>query len=336
MKKMMFAAMVLGLSTLAISSRAQDEVKKEKEKKESQEIIIRKKGDKDSKLTVEINGDKVTINGKPLSEFKDDDITINKKNIIIRGGKGQDFNFNFSPDEFTKGMTWSSDDGEKHAFLGVTTDKVDDGAKITDLSKDGAAEKAGLKEGDVITKVGATTITGPESLSAAIMALKPKDEAKITYKRDGKESTATATLGTRKSMAYTFSSGGDARAFSMPKMEIMPDINFNSDNWAQAGGSGNAFFSRRQKLGLKIQDTEDGNGVKVLAVEEGSAAATAGLKADDIVTEIGGKKVMNTDEAREQLQDNAEKQNYSIKAKRNGSQMNFDIKIPKKLKTANL
>ena len=54
------------------------------------EIIIRKKGDKDAKITVEISGDKVTINGKPLAEFKDDEATINRRNIIIRYLKGRD------------------------------------------------------------------------------------------------------------------------------------------------------------------------------------------------------------------------------------------------------
>ena len=78
---------------------------------------------------------------------------------------------------------------------------------------------------------------------------------------------------------------------------------------------------RQQKLGLKIQDTEDGNGVKVLDAEKDSPADKAGLKKDDVVTEIGGKKVTNTDEAREELmQENAEnKSAYNIKATRNGS-----------------
>jgi serine protease Do len=49
---------------------------------------------------------------------------------------------------------------------------------------------------------------------------------------------------------------------------------------------------------LKIQDTEEGTGVKVLDVEAASAAATAGLMKDDVITEIGGVKVTNTDEAR--------------------------------------
>jgi len=36
------------------------------------------------------------------------------------------------------------------------------------------------------------------------------------------------------------------------------------------------------------------------------------------------------------LHDSQEKSSYNIKAKRNGNEMSFDIKIPKKLKTANL
>ena len=95
-------------------------------------------------------------------------------------------------------------------------------------------------------------------------------------------------------------------------------------------------FARQQKLGLKIQDTEDSKGVKVLEVDKDSPAEKAGLKKDDIVTEIGGKKVSNTDEVREQLHENHDKSAYTIKVKRNGSEMSFDIKIPKKLKTANL
>jgi serine protease Do len=98
----------------------------------------------------------------------------------------------------------------------------------------------------------------------------------------------------------------------------------------------NYSFPRQKKLGLRIQDTEDGNGVKVLGTDTDSPAEKAGLKKDDIVTEIGGKRVSNTDEAREQLMDAQEKPAYTIKAKRNGSEMSFDIKIPKKLKTANL
>lgn len=344
MKKIAFALAVLGLSSVALTSKAQDDDKvKDKKKKESQEIIIRKNGDKDTKITVEINGDKVTINGKPLSEYKDDNVTINRRNITVWDSKGNK-NFEFTPGEFN-GMSWSKEDDEPHAFLGVTTDESDEGAKIVEVTKESAAEKAGLKKGDIITKVGDKKIEGPGDLTDVIGDMKPKADAKVYYKRDGKESSTTATLGERKGgpMAYSFAMPGDAHAYSIPRVNVTPNISgdwsekLNKElNFDHAFGYNGDFFPRRQKLGLKIQDTEEGNGVKVLDVDKDSPAEKAGLKKDDIVTEVGGKKVTNTDEAREELQENAEKSAYTIKAKRNNSEMSFDIKIPKKLKTTNL
>ena len=230
MKKLTIAMLVL--ASLPLGLLAQD-VKKEKiereeiiekkelaedkerpERKETQEIIIRQNGDKEVKLKVEVDGDKITVNGKPLSEFKDKDITINKRKMTITDGDhvmsfnipsegwekfGENFGQQFG-ENFEK--QWEQQD-EKAAFLGVTTET-------------------------------------------------------------------------------------------------------------------------------------EGNGVKIIEVVKGSAAEKAGLKKDDVVTEIGGKKVTNTDEAREELMENAEKSSYTIKAKRNGTEMSFDIKIPKKLKTANL
>lgn len=351
MKKVFFALMLLGFSTLSITTVAQDDVEKpkEKSKKESQEIIIRKKGDKDIKITVDINGDKVTINGKPLSEFKDDNITINRRNITVwdkNGNKG----FEFAPGEFMDGFSWSSG-GESRGFLGVTTDESEDGAKIVEITKESAAEKAGLKKGDVITKVGDEKIEGPDDLTDVISDMKPKADAKIYYKRDGKENSVTATLGERKeSMSYSYSGPSKGFNYSVPRVPrtlAIPRV----ESW----GEGNSFHTpnfdfndqfkdfhfdingrSRAKLGIKIQDTEDESGVKTLDVDKDSPAEKAGLKKDDIITEIGGEKVTNTDEAREQLHNNAEKAAYSIKAKRNGTTLNFDIKTPKKLKTTNL
>ena len=347
MKKLLVLAAVAGFTSLGMTVKAQDDKKEkvEKDYKESQEIIIRKKGDKDAKITVEISGDKVTINGKPLAEFKDDEVTINRRNIIIRDRKGRDV-YTISPDAFNgfNGF-WSDDNAEKRAFLGVTTEKTDDGAKITDITKESAAEKAGLKEGDVITKLGEKKIDGPESLYDAVSGQKPKDEVKVYYKRNGKESSAKVTLGERKSagtMSYSFSGpDGYSRSYTVPRAYSLPKIpDVNNWNWNNDGSFGNGYsFSmgpRQQRLGIRIQDTEDGKGVKVLDVEADSPADKAGLKKDDVITEIGGEKVENTDEARDQLRENADKASYSIKASRNGNAMNFDIKIPKKLKTANL
>ncbi|MBK7308715.1 MAG: PDZ domain-containing protein [Chitinophagaceae bacterium] len=358
MKKIVFTAAAICFAAFTTTLTAQDDkgdkgVKGEKDKKETQEIIIRKKGEKDTKITVEIKGDAITINGKPLSEFKDDEVTVNRRNIIIRDGKGGT-RFKMAPDDF-EGFSWNSDDnGEPSAFLGVTTGVYNDGsgdtkpkgAEITNITKESAADKAGLKTGDVITKINDKKVEDPESLSDVVTSFKPKEEVTVYYKRDGKESSVKATLGERKAsgMAYSFSGpDGMTRSFSMPRIQTVPGIELGDMTprvWSPGSGNNYDFnfdtYPRQQKLGLKIQDTEEGNGVKVLDVDKDSPAEKAGLKKDDVVTEIGGKKVSNTDEVRDALHDNMEKSAYNIKAARNGNAMSFDIKIPKKLKTANL
>lgn len=373
MKKVLLTAALIGFSALCFTASAQedkeviiekakkDKAVAEKERKETQEIIIRKKGDKDTKITVEIKGDKITVNGKPLNEFKDGDITINKREFKFFDGQ---HNFAFGPGEEMEMLlngdrlgSFGMDEGKPRAFLGVTTNSnVEDGkeaknngAEISSVSKGSAAEKAGLKEGDIITKVDNDKIENPSDLTDAITSHKPKDEVTVYYKRDGKDMSAKAVLGeTRASRAMTYSfsgPGGQYRSFSIPRNNMPPriqtvpgfqwneDINRNFEPFKELTVTG---FPRQQKLGLRIQDTEDGGGVKVLDADKDSPAEKAGLQKDDIVTEIGGVKVNNTDDAREQLHENAGKPSYTIKAKRNGKEMSFDIKIPKKLKTADL
>jgi serine protease Do len=367
MKKLLLSALTL----LSVSAFAQEDKEVIIEKridaekpsnKKTQEIIIRSKGDNNKKVTVEINGEKITINGKPIAEFKDDDITINKRNITIFDGKERmPFNMNDMEIFFDGPMKGKLQSTTSSAFLGVTTAVINEnkndtrpngGAIISNVSNESAAQKAGLKEGDIITKVDSKTIENPQDLTEAISSKKPKDEVTITYKREGKVNTTKATLGERKGgpvTAYSFSGpGGMNRSFTMPRTPRAPMPpswegkefeNFKFDFNDKEDGFDRYFenaFPNRKKIGLKIQDVEEGSGVKVLDTDEDSPAEKAGLKKDDIITEINGKAVNNTDEARELLKPEDGKNNYTIKAKRNGSAMSFDVKIPKKLKTANL
>ncbi len=361
MKKLFFSALAVGCISLSFTATAQQEEKIEQKtiiekpgkpgKRETQEIIIKSNGDKEIKLNVEIDGDNVIINGKPLVEFKDDGVTINKRKMIIRDRNGEDMLFNFDGPGGMQGMEgldrlkeMNKNEITHKPFLGVTTEKTTDGAKIVEVVKGSAAEKAGLKNGDVITKVGDRDVTDGEVLATIISGKKPKEEVKIIYKRDGKKKDVKAVLGERveeRNFVFNYSPKSNFRSFKSPHVQIapMPDFNMEGNenfNFAPNQDFADNIFPRQKKLGLKIQDTEEGGNVKVIDVDAASAAEKAGLKKDDIITEINGQKISNTDDAREQLMGVAEKSAYTIKAKRNGTEMSFDVKIPKKLKTANL
>ena len=71
------------------------------------------------------------------------------------------------------------------------------GVKLDGVSEGSPAEKAGLKEGDVIVKFAGKDVKDIESYMAAMAGSKPGDEVEIIVKRGGKETTAKAKLGSR-------------------------------------------------------------------------------------------------------------------------------------------
>ena len=60
--------------------------------------------------------------------------------------------------------------------------------------KESAAEKAGLKAGDVITKVDDSKVTAPRDITAVIRNLKEKKTFAVTYVREKRESSAQITV----------------------------------------------------------------------------------------------------------------------------------------------
>ena len=324
------------------------------EGKEEQEITIRSKGDTNFTLKLEISGDKVIINGKPLVEFNNGGITINKKKMIFKDGNGN-MNFDFKGLEGLKDLQNIQFDLQKgqfemdkalenlhrtfgkKTFLGVTTEKAADGAMIVEIVKGGAAEKAGLQKKDVITKIDNQTVTDADVLASIIATKKPLDEIKIHFKRNGKKKDVKAILGESSTMEKNFNFNAPPSTMHIFKAphtnnDMMDEENNEGDNEDNFAGD----FPRPKRLGLKISDTEEGGNVKVIEVADSSVAQIAGLKKDDVITEINGQKINNTDEAREQLQQAEENAAYTIKAKRAGVVKSFEIKFPKKLKTANL
>ena len=87
-----------------------------------------------------------------------------------------------------------------HARLGIGVENASNGAQITDGAKiqqvdnGSAAQNAGLKAGDVITKINDHLITSSDSLVATIRSYRPGQSVTVTYTRGGSEHTVKATL----------------------------------------------------------------------------------------------------------------------------------------------
>lgn len=91
MKYNLFYPFVLAGLLFVPAAEAQDNSPREKK---TEEIIIRRNGDKEKTYNITIDGDKISINGKPLESFTDKDITISKRKMIISdNGSRMEFNF---------------------------------------------------------------------------------------------------------------------------------------------------------------------------------------------------------------------------------------------------
>jgi serine protease Do len=325
MKRILINGVFAGLALLIVPSAfAQDKTDKAKEKKDIQQIIITLSGDVDAKTSIEINGDNVTVNGKTIKDNDGDvKVRVNKiKDVMAyRGEFGpESFNFNF---DHNNAMSLFSED-ENRAMLGVVTEKTEKGARINSVSKESGAGKAGLKKNDIITKIDDAKIDDTEDVSVAVKKHKPGDKVNITVLRDGKEQKFTAELGKWKGIKMS------PNAFAIPRGERFEMSPFSPDAPFAYGMSG------APKLGLSVQDTEDGKGVKVVEVDEDSNAAKAGVKEDDIITHINDEAVNSADEIARKVRAGRDKSSLQIKVLRNGKAQNIEVKTPRKLKTADL
>ncbi|GAA3704901.1 trypsin-like peptidase domain-containing protein [Nonomuraea antimicrobica] len=84
-----------------------------------------------------------------------------------------------------------------HAFLGVSvTDATGDvpGALVREITAGSPAEKAGLQQGDLITKIDDKAVDGGDTVVGQVRGFKPGQEVKITYVRGGETHEVDVTL----------------------------------------------------------------------------------------------------------------------------------------------
>ena len=85
-----------------------------------------------------------------------------------------------------------------HASMGVNTRSVTDGsvdgAQVQNVTAGGPAERAGIREGDVITTVGDRPVRDAEDLVVVVMTHRPGETVKVTVSRSGRSMTVDVTL----------------------------------------------------------------------------------------------------------------------------------------------
>lgn len=117
------------------------------------------------------------------------------------------------PIDYAYGIATQIMNGEtpSHAQLGVTVAtvnsstaaqygfSVDAGAYVSSVVSGGAAEKAGIQEGDIITKINDTSVSSASGVIMAVRALSAGDEVTVEFVRGTETKTVKATLGSDSS-----------------------------------------------------------------------------------------------------------------------------------------
>ena len=153
------------------------------------------------------------------------------------------------------------------------------GVLVADVTEDSAAEKAGLKAGDVVLELEGEPLASANELSNRVAMYKPGTTVELVIVRNGKRKTITAKLDKRPE-------GGPT-----------------------AGGGA---VETQEQLGLSVQTLtkdlaedlgyEGVSGVVVTEVEPGSAAAEKGIRPGTVIMEVEREVVRNVREFNEAIQ----------------------------------
>jgi Do/DeqQ family serine protease len=138
------------------------------------------------------------------------------------------------------------------------------GALVAGVAPGSSAERAGIKTGDIVTSINGVTMKGAGELRNAIGMLRVGDKVEIGFLRDGKPQKVIALIAERS----------EAEAANAA------DINEGLE-------------------GAELVDAPNGGGVLVRSVQEGSPAAQAGIKANDLIVGVGRTPVSNAKTFRE-------------------------------------
>lgn len=158
------------------------------------------------------------------------------------------------------------------------------GALISSVVPDSPAERAGLRAGDVITRVDGESIRESRDLQRTLLLRKVGAKVELTVVREKKERAVSLVTQER------------------PSTSRVPDERPGARGAKQPDTFGLELEPLTKQLAQRLGHPE-GQGAVVSAVQRGSAAERAGLRARDLIVEADRKPVRGPEDVRAALAD---------------------------------
>ena len=171
------------------------------------------------------------------------------------------------------------------------------GALIAQIEKDGPADKAGLRDGDIVIEYNGKPIADIRELSQAVASTKPGAKVKVKAMREGKPVNLVIVVG---------------------EMPTDGKLNFKKP----AASQNNALGANVRPLNDK-EKKRVSNGLFVESVY--GAAAEAGMRRGDIIISAGGKKIRTEKDLNEVV--SKAKGSLAVLVDRNGSREFIPVKL---------
>jgi serine protease Do len=210
--------------------------------------------------------------------------------------------------------------------------KEERGVEVSSVTEGGPADKAGIKQGDVVLEYNGQPVEGIAQFQRLVHETPNGREVKVEVWRNGASLTLTATVETRKGFSLE-SPNMDINIFGNPPtfdMGSMPTVHpFDMSNFVtvmpsrRLGIDGEGLGDEPQFaefLGVK-------EGVLVKSVLKNSAAEKAGIKAGDVITRIGDTPVFSSHDITNTLRTNHQNQPFTVTVVRNKKETQVTVTI---------
>jgi S1-C subfamily serine protease len=155
------------------------------------------------------------------------------------------------------------------------------GVIITSVSPNGPAERAGIKQGDVIVSFNGVNLNDGNELRNRVAQTAPNTSAAIGILRNGNAQTVNVTLGEFQ-----------------PKTETAATDKGSSNTEPLNGKLGLSLEPLTPQIAQRFEIKDAQNGLVVTKVQDGSAADEAGIQPGDVILQINRQPVKTLDEVK--------------------------------------